>query len=52
MYGRECIGVSVDSIYTDDEEEPLPSGWRHDSLGKGYIVYWPNMKWDDSWPST
>lgn len=41
MYGKECVGVSVDYIgdYT------FPTGWSYDQLGKGYIVFWRSVAW-------
>lgn len=46
MYGKTCTG-----LYTDDPykciEEAASRGLRgalQDNLGKGYIVYWPNVK--------
>lgn len=43
MYGAYCVGVSLDSI---SESDGIPlSGSRTDSMGKGIIVYWPNVPW-------
>lgn len=44
MYGKECVGVSVDHL--GDHE--LPKGWSHDSLGRGHIVYWRSVAWPES----
>lgn len=43
MHGRECVGVSVDRM----GDHVLPVGWSFDQLGKGYIVYWPSVKWEE-----
>lgn len=42
MFGKECVGVSVDH----PGEYTLPKGYRMDTLGLGYIVYWPSVKWE------
>ncbi len=44
MCGKRCVAVSVDypGYHT------LPKGYRTDSLGLGYVVYWPNVEWVDS----
>lgn len=39
MYGRYCIGVSLDHI-NDADGLPL-KGSNTDSLGRGIILYWP-----------
>lgn len=44
MYGRECVGASIDGHPGDYE---LPKDWRSDSLGKGFIVYWPSVAWEE-----
>ena len=55
MCGVNCLGVDIDSIGTlmgitrallsagldGDEVENLGDSMRLDSMGKGYIVYWP-----------
>jgi hypothetical protein len=56
MYGSQCVGVSADSVWSvaqaigtaddiDFEDVPEPST---DILGLGMIIYWPQIKWDDS----
>jgi len=41
MYGRNCVGASV--VHPGDHV--LPRGWQQDQLGKGFIVYWPDVIW-------
>lgn len=58
MYGRECLGVTVEepvsfalelgeAIGADDERSfgRLPAV-RWDSMGRDYIVYFPNVPYD------
>jgi hypothetical protein len=45
MYGHECVGASVE----DPGDYELPKGWRMDSLGKRYIVYWPDAEWPEGY---
>ena len=42
MFGKECVAVSIDRF----GEHILPRGYKTDTLGLGYIVYWPSVKWD------
>lgn len=48
MYGKSCVGIDVDS-YNEMEgviEKALEhgiKGAKTDSMGKGYIVYWPSI---------
>ena len=44
MYGAHCVGAYIDGYlgnYT------LPQGWRSDNLGRGTIVYWPDVAWPE-----
>lgn len=41
MYGENCVGVYVKNV----GDHSLPSGFRFDNLGLGYIIYWPSVKW-------
>lgn len=43
MNGAECVGASLD--HPGNYE--LPRGWSQDSLGMGYIVYWPDVAWQE-----
>lgn len=43
MYGVECVGVSVTHL----GDQILPIGWKYDTLGYRYIVYWPNTTWPE-----
>ncbi len=45
MYGRYCVGVSIDDYFDAQEVKKLISGSRMDNLGMGYIVYWPGLTW-------
>lgn len=48
MYGESCVGIDCE----DDREaieEAASRGLRgalRDSLGTGFIVYWPSVKWE------
>jgi hypothetical protein len=52
MYGKYCLGISVDSQYAFDEiydhtlRGRLTRNLRWDNLGLGYIAYWPSVTWD------
>lgn len=48
MYGAKCIGISCDNAdevvhAAGAEGLPIP---KRDQLGKGYIVYWPDIPSD------
>lgn len=43
MSGKECVGASVDH----PGNYSLHPGWRQDSLGLRYIVYWPSVAWPE-----
>ena len=43
MFGRYCVGVAVNDLGRYE----YPRGWQHDSLGTGYIVYWPDAAWPE-----
>lgn len=46
MFGKECVGVSIDRL---DDLDGLPlKGVRTDSLGLGLIAYWPHLTWTDA----
>lgn len=42
MFGKECVGVSIDNF----GDYVLPRGYKTDTLGLGYIVYWPRVEWE------
>lgn len=45
MYGRECVACSVPR---GSDMEGLPkAGAVVDQLGLDYIVYWPDVPWND-----
>lgn len=58
MYGRNCIGIDVDTTgdvmkiaallidggFSTDEIIELGEGMTTDSMGRGMIVYWPGIK--------
>ncbi len=59
MYGKYCIGVSVDDVsealaamteFCDDTSEAasILRSYRSDSMGRRVIVYWPNIKWPEN----
>ena len=50
MYGRECIAINVDdpvqamqdlAWYAGEQDIQMPSQVSWDSMGRGYVVYWP-----------
>ena len=45
MYGKTCFGIDCDDDQTAIEEaaERGLKGASRDSLGKGFIVYWPSV---------
>lgn len=49
MYGKTCYGITTE--YPDTCVEDAASlglrGAQRDSMGKRYIVYWPNIKGDE-----
>lgn len=43
MYGKSCVACSIER---GGDMEGLPkAGARVDQLGRGYIVYWPEVEW-------
>jgi hypothetical protein len=42
MFGKVCVGVDLDR---NDRGEDLPGGASEDSMGLGYIMYWPHVEW-------
>ena len=50
MYGKECVGVSVNARSEGDADE-LPRGNSVDSLGMGQIWYWPQCVWPEPIPA-
>ncbi len=62
MYGKQCVGVSFDQPVTemfadlaDAVDDPSHIGWllRHvsqDQMGRGTILYWPDVEWEDEEP--
>jgi hypothetical protein len=46
MFGRFCVGVEVEAL----GKHEYSRGWLHDSLGLGFIVYWPDHEWPDYLP--
>lgn len=46
MYGKRCIGISTDDKMATIEEAAAQGirGAKTDNLGRGYIVYWPNLE--------
>lgn len=61
MYGKECVGVDVDddtefavdvmaTAEPEDKEtvRALLKASSVDQLGKGYIVYFPRLAWEEN----
>lgn len=56
MYGRECLGVTVEDPISftlelgyaigQEETSELPRRTSWDSMGLDYIVYFPNVPYD------
>lgn len=56
MFGRECVGIVCDNVpqmmaslagYLSGNGEDLPvGGMCQDNMGKGFIVYFPNIVWE------
>ena len=57
MYGKECVGVEVDDIFTlalalgdanNGNIDLFQLGTpRSDSMGLGTIYYWPRLEWPE-----
>lgn len=51
MFGSECIGVDFESRYSEHEDAirglAAEHGWgatQQDSMGLGFILYWPRLE--------
>ncbi len=45
MFGKECVGVSVDHVGELDGSGVPLSESSQDSLGLGKIIYWRHIPW-------
>jgi hypothetical protein len=45
MYGASCVGISCDDVFACIEQAAKEGlrGAKWNSLGRGYIVYWPGI---------
>lgn len=50
MYGASCLGIATDSPLACIEGAAARgiTGAHKDSMGKGYIVYWPHISPEQS----
>ncbi len=44
MYGESCLAVNVSNLAGYN----LPSGWKQDNMGRGYVIYWPTVIWKNT----
>ncbi len=44
MFGRQCVAVSGGGMFVWPATAVL-RGWRQDSMGRGAVIYWPEVAW-------
>ncbi len=56
MYGRQCVAVDVEYLGDAFElgfglggfDKGSPGNPSSDTMGKGFVLYWPNMDWPEA----